>query len=62
LTAKVYLNEVAAPWYGAGGPRRSGGSRKQHLRRYLAEFDFRYNNRVKLGIDDAEREDRAALA
>jgi transposase-like protein len=26
-----------------------------HLHRYLAEFDFRYNNRVKLGIDDAER-------
>lgn len=28
---------------------------KQHLHRYLAEFDFRYNNRVKLGIGDAER-------
>jgi hypothetical protein len=25
------------------------------LHRYLAEFDFRYSNRVKLGIDDAER-------
>lgn len=23
-----------------------------HLHRYLAEFDFRYNNRVKLGVDD----------
>jgi hypothetical protein len=23
--------------------------------RYVAEFDFRYNNRVKLGVDDAER-------
>ena len=32
---------------------------KQHLHRYLAEFDFRYNNRVKLGVDDAERADRA---
>jgi len=26
-----------------------------HLRRYLAEFDFRYNNRMALGISDAER-------
>lgn len=28
---------------------------EKHLQRYLAEFDFRYNNRVKLGVDDAER-------
>ena len=27
----------------------------QHLQRYLAEFDFRYNNRVALGVDDQER-------
>ncbi|MGO8865394.1 MAG: IS1595 family transposase [Alphaproteobacteria bacterium] len=27
----------------------------QHLDRYLAEFDFRQNNRAKLGIDDVER-------
>lgn len=26
-----------------------------HLHRYLAEFDFRYSNREKLGIDDATR-------
>ncbi len=26
-----------------------------HLGRYLAEFDFRYSNRIKLGIDDAMR-------
>jgi transposase-like protein len=31
----------------------------QHLKRYLAEFDFRYNNRVGLGVDDVERADRA---
>jgi transposase-like protein len=31
---------------------------EKHLHRYLAEFDFRYSNRVALGIDD---EDRAAL-
>src|SRR5215203_5007571 len=32
---------------------------KQHLHRYLAEFDFRYNNRVALGCDDPMRADRA---
>jgi len=26
-----------------------------HLHRYLSEFDFRYNNRSALGVDDAER-------
>ena len=31
---------------------------EQHLHRYLAEFDFRYNNRAANGVDDA---DRAAL-
>jgi transposase-like protein len=31
----------------------------QHLHRYLAEFDFRYNNRSKLGIEDAERANNA---
>ncbi|HZT45619.1 MAG TPA: IS1595 family transposase [Gaiellaceae bacterium] len=30
-----------------------------HLPRYLAEFDFRYNNRANLGVDDAERTRRA---
>lgn len=28
---------------------------QQHLARYLAERDFVYNNREKLGVDDAER-------
>jgi transposase-like protein len=28
---------------------------QQHLKRYLAEFDFRYNHRVALGVDDAAR-------
>jgi transposase-like protein len=32
---------------------------ERHLHRYLAEFDFRYSNRVKLGIGDVERADRA---
>jgi transposase-like protein len=30
---------------------------EQHLQRYLYEFDFRYNNRIALGIDDATRAD-----
>ena len=29
-----------------------------HLNRYLAEFDFRYNNRKALGVDDAKRANR----
>jgi transposase-like protein len=32
---------------------------KKHLHRYAAEFDFRYSNRVALGVDDTER---AAIA
>ena len=27
----------------------------QHLKRYLAEFDFRYNERSALSVNDAER-------
>ena len=32
---------------------------EQHLHRYLAEFDFRYSHRIKLGINDTARADRA---
>ena len=32
---------------------------QQHLKRYLAEFDFRYNERSALGVEDAERADKA---
>lgn len=28
---------------------------EKHLHRYLAEFDFRYNNRASLGVSDEER-------
>ncbi len=28
---------------------------EKHLHRYLAEYDFRYNNRVGLGVDDSAR-------
>jgi transposase-like protein len=31
----------------------------QHLQRYLAEFDFRYSNRIKLGVDDTMRAHKA---
>ncbi|MDP2118241.1 MAG: IS1595 family transposase, partial [Brevundimonas sp.] len=30
-----------------------------HLKRYLAEFDFRYSNRIGLGINDTMRTDEA---
>lgn len=29
--------------------------KEKHLHRYLAEFDFRYNHRVRLGYNDGER-------
>jgi len=32
---------------------------EKHLHRYLAEFDFRYSNRIALGVDDIERTERA---
>jgi transposase-like protein len=32
-----------------------------HLHRYAAEFDFRHNNRIGLGIDDQARADRLLL-
>jgi transposase-like protein len=31
---------------------------EKHLHRYLAEFDFRYSNRIALGCNDVERADR----
>lgn len=32
---------------------------EKHLQRYLSEFDFRYNNRIALGVNDVERADQA---
>jgi transposase-like protein len=32
---------------------------EKHLHRYLAEFDFRYSNRSRLGVEDLERTRRA---
>lgn len=28
---------------------------EKHLHRYVTEFDFRYSNRSRLGVEDAER-------
>src|SRR4051812_17285934 len=32
---------------------------EHHLHRYLAEFDFRYSHRIKLGFNDRDRADAA---
>lgn len=32
---------------------------EKHLHRYLAEYDFRYTNRVGLGVNDTARADLA---
>ncbi len=32
---------------------------EQHLHRYLAEYEFRYNNRIANGVDDRQRSDNA---
>ena len=32
---------------------------EKHLHRYLAEFDFRFNNRMKLGVSDPQRTNNA---
>ena len=34
---------------------------EKHLHRYAAEFDFRHNNRIALGVDDLARADRALM-
>jgi len=33
---------------------------EKHLHRYVAEFDFRYNTRIRLGYNDQERAEIAA--
>ena len=32
---------------------------ERHLHRYLNEFDFRYSNRIRLGVNDEQRAIRA---
>jgi len=31
---------------------------KEHMHRYLAEFDFRYSNRIAKGVDDSARAEK----
>jgi transposase-like protein len=33
--------------------------KEKHLHRYLSEFDFRYSNRIAVGVDDVARAERA---
>ncbi len=35
--------------------------KEKHLHRYLAEFDFRYSNRIALGVDDQHRAEKAII-
>ena len=35
--------------------------KEKHLHRYLAEFDFRHNNRSALGVEDKERARKATI-
>jgi transposase-like protein len=34
---------------------------QEHLKRYLGEFDFRYNQRIALGVSDMQRTEKAIL-
>lgn len=57
VRGRVHTNTVENVWSvfkrGMKGIYQHCG--EAHLHRYLAEFDFRYNRRSKLGISDAER-------
>lgn len=35
--------------------------KEKHLHRYLAEYDFRFNHRSALGIEDVERTTNAII-
>jgi hypothetical protein len=45
----------------AGFVVAAGRVRFDELNRYLAEFDFWYSNRSRLGVEDQERTGRALL-
>jgi ISXO2 transposase-like protein len=34
---------------------------EKHLHHYLSGFDFRYSNRIALGVDDQDRADKVIL-
>ncbi len=46
-------------WFMSHRVREDQHCAEKHLHRYLAEFDFRYSNRVGLGVGDVARADRA---
>jgi hypothetical protein len=39
----------------------TGPEGQKHLKRYLGEFDFRYNERSALGVSDTERAAKALI-
>jgi hypothetical protein len=51
----VYTNTVEGYLRGIYGVYQNVS--EAHLQRYLTELDFRYSNRVNLGIDDMQRTD-----
>lgn len=65
--ARIGLGLTAAPVSRAGDPASNRRGMKgvyqhcgvKHLHRDLAEFDFRYNRRTALGVDERDRAERA---
>jgi hypothetical protein len=56
LEARLWANGPICPKCGKRGINGTFHHvSQQHLKRYLAEFDFRYNERVALGVNDADR-------
>jgi hypothetical protein len=53
------MAERLVGWPKAQRCRRYGLSSNPGYARYLAEYDFRSNNRVALGVSDEARADRA---
>jgi transposase-like protein len=53
VTTNTVENYFSVFKRGMGGVYQHCG--EKHLHRYLAEFDFRYNNRSSLGVNDGER-------
>lgn len=55
---KVISTSIVEDYYSIFKRGMCGGDQncsERHLHRYLAELDFRYSNREKLGIDDVAR-------
>ena len=55
------IDPAIAPLFKRGMKGVYQHCKEKHLHRYLAEFDFRYSNRVKLGVDDKQRAGKALL-